>query len=215
MHDVFDRRIGKVAAGSATYYVYDGTASWADFNPAGDANLYRYVGNSPTNATDPTGRAAAVQYAMMLVKFVGSRISFEVNAPTMYEVMGSMVGSFSGFSAATFFFVANIMEVLNSGGDIFAQWGAAASRAKAQTDELQRTVGLLSLITDEAVPGFVGGFLTGAGIEAGFKIDLTPVGDAIADDLGYSIPPVVQKKIGGFVSGVETALDLFAQLQPR
>jgi hypothetical protein len=24
---------------------------------AGDANLYRYVGNSPTNATDPTGKA--------------------------------------------------------------------------------------------------------------------------------------------------------------
>jgi RHS repeat-associated protein len=32
---------------------------WASLDPlgfdAGDANLYRYVGNSPTNATDPSG----------------------------------------------------------------------------------------------------------------------------------------------------------------
>jgi RHS repeat-associated protein len=39
------------------------TGRWLEQDPlglaAGDANLYRYVGNSPTNATDPTGLATA------------------------------------------------------------------------------------------------------------------------------------------------------------
>jgi len=33
---------------------------------AGDANLYRYVGNAPTNATDPTGLIAASSYSTAL-----------------------------------------------------------------------------------------------------------------------------------------------------
>jgi hypothetical protein len=37
----------------------DGAGLFDNYDPlgfeAGDANLYRYLGNSPTNATDPTG----------------------------------------------------------------------------------------------------------------------------------------------------------------
>jgi len=34
--------------------------------PSGDANLYRYVGNAPTNATDPSGLAPVVEEGVFL-----------------------------------------------------------------------------------------------------------------------------------------------------
>lgn len=37
---------------------------------AGDSNLYRYVGNSPANATDPTGETSALEYSVKAVHAV-------------------------------------------------------------------------------------------------------------------------------------------------
>ncbi|MFV0446150.1 MAG: RHS repeat-associated core domain-containing protein, partial [Planctomycetaceae bacterium] len=41
---------------------------------AGDTNLYRYVGNSPTNATDPTGHIAIVKF--LVGAMLGSSVGF-------------------------------------------------------------------------------------------------------------------------------------------
>ena len=51
---------GEVARGDELHRWYDaGVGRWLSEDPigfaAGDANLYRYVGNGATNATDPTG----------------------------------------------------------------------------------------------------------------------------------------------------------------
>jgi RHS repeat-associated protein len=72
-----------------------------------DANLYRYVGNNPVNATDPSGLIAAIEYNV-----VTKKVSF---GPTG-SFAGAVTGFFQGFGATSLLFISNILEIANTGG---------------------------------------------------------------------------------------------------
>lgn len=62
----------------------------------GDSNLYSYVGNSPTNLTDPTGQVAVALVAVPAVKLLGGllvrRAAISVGALAAAGVAGTMAG---------------------------------------------------------------------------------------------------------------------------
>ena len=70
---------------------------------AGDANLYRYVGNSPLNFTDPSGEAALLEYVDFACTVVGA--------------VGTARGP-AEFVFDTLTYLALVLEVANGGGDV-------------------------------------------------------------------------------------------------
>ncbi|MEL6108015.1 MAG: RHS repeat-associated core domain-containing protein, partial [Planctomycetota bacterium] len=74
---------------------------------AGDSNLYRYVGNSPANGTDPTGEATALEYAMKAVYAVAllniacAAVDFAADLELDYEVDPAKIALQGGFAAGS------------------------------------------------------------------------------------------------------------------
>ncbi len=176
---------------------------------------YVYAHGDPYTTHDPTGAVAAISYGFISSQFVVGNASADV--PSYGSVIGSFIGFMHGFTTTPLVFLANIFELANTGQDIAANWGTAISRTKQKMDEIADALGRLGAVDSG---GFVGGYVGGAGLEVGFKIELN-IPDPINRGLtlaGQSPPDVgwsYSKKVGGFNSGVESFLDYAAQLAPR
>lgn len=70
---------------------------------AGDANFYRYVGNSPTNGTDPSGEVA--------ITFAAGLIS-----TTTRQQGAALIGFLHGFGLTNISFIGEILNAANTGG---------------------------------------------------------------------------------------------------
>jgi len=141
----------------------------------------------------------------------------------MYEYMGAFIGFFHGFAATGLVFIANILEIANSGGDVRQQWGAAIAKTAAKMEEIEGALGRLSGLDDS---GFAGAFVNGAKFEVGIKITVSTgidLPDLVGKGLGVagielpekSAGMSISKSGGGFKTGVANYLDFLTQLTPK
>ncbi|MGF1498799.1 MAG: tandem-95 repeat protein [Elainellaceae cyanobacterium] len=128
---------------------------------AADTNLYRYVSNSPINATDPTGTIAALEYA---------GITDEIVLGDTGEALGAFIGFLQGFANTQLVFIGNILDIANSGGDILSEWGTAIGKTQQKMEEIELALKLLFLNHDEGLAkGFVDGTDAGGGFSRGYE----------------------------------------------
>lgn len=152
----------------------------------GDANLYRYVGNNPVNATDPSGLIAAIEYG---------GIAGEVVAGQTGSVIGALIGFYQGFGATNLVFISNILEIANAGGDVIAEWGTAVEKTQKRMNEIEASLRLLTNFDNQF--GLAGGFVDGANLNLTLQFKIkSPIIDAISD----TIEPF-NEFIGGFNKG--------------
>ncbi len=182
---------------------------------------YLYARANPYQLRDPTGRTAAISYSFLSSRFVTGSAKGE--APNMYEYMGAFIGFFHGFAATGLVFIANILEIANSGGDVRQQWGAAIAKTAAKMEEIEGALGRLSGLDDS---GFAGAFVNGAKFEVGIKITVSTgidLPDLVGKGLGVagielpekSAGMSISKSGGGFKTGVANYLDFLTQLTPK
>ncbi len=176
---------------------------------------YLYGRNSPYFLRDPDGRAALISYAFLSSRFVVGNAS--ADAPNYYEMIGSLIGFFHGFGSTALVFIANILDIAGSGGDVASQWGEAISRTEEKMKQIEGALGKIGAVDHH---GFAGGFLNGGKFRVGIKISVKPpkpVG--LAMQLAGVKPPSedfsIKKDYGGFKNGKNNALDYIRQLAPR
>ena len=186
----------------------------------GTQHPYSYARNDPYVLRDPSGRATVVSYAWLSSRFVTGSVGAE--APNMYEYSGSFIGFFHGFGGTALVFIANILEIANSGGDIRQQWGAAIDKTAAKMKEIEQALGRVAGLDDS---GFGGAFVNGAKFKVGIKITVKPgfnipkpVGKAVkffGGKTSLSKEVKIEKAAGGFKSGVKNYLDYLRQITPQ
>ncbi|WP_414529508.1 Ig-like domain-containing protein [Nodularia chucula] len=185
-----------------------------------DANLYRYVGNNPVNATDPSGLIAAIEFKIVIDLFVlGEPGSF----------VGALIGFLQGFGATNLVFIANILEIANTGGDVIAEWGTAIDRTIEKMEEIKNELSRFNAV--DIKQGLVSGFVDGAGLDI-VKIQLKIPGLIVAEDdpffgeidllergaaaIGRSTSEsVISLTGGGFGDGYLAARRYLESLNPR
>ncbi len=182
-------------------------------------NLYLFARNDPYTGRDPDGRVAVISYAWKVGQIFGLNAS--ADAPNYYDMIGSLIGFFHGFSTAPLVFLANILDLASSGQDVASNWGVAIERTQAKMDEIKNALGGLKT-KDKS--GFQASYVNGAKFRVGIKITLkSPV------DLpeGFCTPAKpgnkkqckeemkVEKSAGGFANGVANFIDYVTQLAPR
>jgi RHS repeat-associated protein len=175
-----------------------------------DPNLYRYVGNNPVNATDPSGLLALVEYA---------GIASETVLGQTGSVLTAIPGFLQGFGSTSLVFIGYVLEIANSGGDVIAEWGSAIDKTAKKMEEIKAA---LEKFNDFDRNGIVGGFINGAGFELKNKITIT-VGAKIvgksfsigAEASGELTTTITLDLGGGFTKGYEQGLAYLRALQPR
>jgi RHS repeat-associated protein len=179
---------------------------------------YVYALNDPYQYRDPSGRTAAISYAMKLGEIFGLGASAET--PNYYEMMGSMIGFFHGFASTGLVFLANILELANSGEDVLDNWGVAIARTQAKMDEIAGALGQYAGLDDS---GFAGAFVGGANFKVGIKFEVSIVPDPVDQALGLagmespnqSEEWSIEKSVGGFSNGVSNFIDYLQKLAPN
>jgi RHS repeat-associated protein len=127
------------------------TGRWTTQDPigfaGGDYNLYRYVGNSPTNGTDPSGLIAAAAAAPWFGGAVGA-----AGAAGAAATAGAFVSAgYLGYQAGN-----GINWVFNNPGARLVDWwygpvGCAADPRVTQAQEIQKEIDRFREIQEEAV----------------------------------------------------------------
>ncbi len=181
-----------------------------------DANLTRYSYNTPPNARDPSGRVVLFNYTVLVgAVFVspnaavavgfGLSGSVKVAAPTLHSVAGAIIGFGHGFSIATLKFAGEIL----SGRD----WHTAIANTESFTD---RVVCGLTTAKDLHDPtGFLGGYVSGVGVELKYLPDLVDNANRVYKALSCSDGvPSFKFKYGGLKSGRDKALAYFRSIGP-
>ena len=171
-----------------------------------DANLYRYVGNNPVNATDPSGLLAAFEY--------GSIVKAQV-LDVAGTVPGAIIGGLQGFGVTGLIFIGNILEIANRGGDVIAEWGSALNKTEQKLKEIETELKRFGAV--DTPEGLVKGFVSGAGVDV-FNISLdipirieevdVKVGNLIAPNASCSI----SLRKGGFTEGYKKGLEYIRKL---
>ncbi|MCA9557204.1 MAG: RHS repeat-associated core domain-containing protein, partial [Myxococcales bacterium] len=182
-------------------------------------NPYLFARNDPYTGRDPDGRVALISYGWKVGQIFGLNAS--ADAPNYYDMIGSLIGFFHGFSTAPLVFLANILDLANNGQDVNANWGVAIERTQSKMDEIKNALGGLKT-KDKS--GFQASYVNGAKFRVGIKITLkSPV------DLpeGFCTPAKpgnkkqckeemkIEKSAGGFASGVASFIDYVTQLAPQ
>ncbi|AFY47866.1 RHS repeat-associated core domain protein [Nostoc sp. PCC 7524] len=160
-----------------------------------DVNLYRYVGNNPVNATDPSGLIAAIEYKIIIDLFVlGEPGSF----------IGALIGFLQGFGATNLVFIGNILEIANAGGDVIAEWGTAIDRTIEKMEEIQNELSRFNAV--DIKQGLVSGFVDGAGLDV-VKIQLK-IPDLIVSEDDPFFGEIDLLERGGAALGIPTSIDI-------
>jgi RHS repeat-associated protein len=145
---------------------------------AGDTNLYRYVGNNSTNATDPTGMISwndVVQGATNFRNTVTSNAQTGLEYWAGVAVAGQNEGGFWG----------GAKQVVGTGFGLLSSL-ATEDNIDRTNETLTLALGIGKLAASPAVTNFASSFLT--------KKILTSVGVGIASDLIF--PGLLQAPIG-------------------
>ncbi|MEB3220007.1 MAG: putative Ig domain-containing protein [Nostocales cyanobacterium 94392] len=174
-----------------------------------DANLYRYVGNNPVNATDPSGLFAAIAYGLVTSK---------VTLGPIGSTSGALIGFLQGFGGTSLIFIGNILEIANTGGDVIAEWGTAIAKTRTKLQEIEKALEKFNSVDQQ---GIVAGFIDGAGFKLSITLKIT-VGAAVSNG-NLSVGAQASAKRtqtfklggGGFVDGYEQGLKYLEALQPR
>jgi RHS repeat-associated protein len=181
---------------------------------AGDANLYRYVGNSPTNGTDPTGRWALVDDAVAIVGgaafgVAGQALSdlFTGHTSSWEEYVGAAVGGAVGAELSLY--------LTPIGGGIV---GGAAGNATTQLLRMatgkQESFDTNTLLISACMgglggaAGMLGGKVLNAGMGKAFGVDLGQRAACNAT-VGQALKGYAAHAAAGAVSGL--ALDAATQ----
>ena len=163
----------------------------------GDSNLFRYVHNSPSNATDPTGKVAVIEYSALLEKGIN-------------RYAGALIGGLQGFGITNLIFVGEVIG--SSGRDFRSDYEETARKIDSINCTLQRLVGISELGQVAGVNGkdtgnFVAGFVLGGGVSLrGFFPDAP---SRSISGLSYSLRctgAFPAYRGGGFIQGTEIAL---------
>ena len=178
-----------------------------------DANLYRYVGNNPVNATDPSGLVAAIEY--------GSLIKTQVLG-VKGTVTGAIIGGLQGFGVTSLIFIGNILEISNRGGDIIAEWGSAIAKTKETLKDIEKKLKRFEYI--DTPEGLVKGFISGAEVDI-LKISFSvpkavKLGRELAEEIGATKLPkppsvTISLRSGGFKEGYTEGLKYLEALSPK
>ena len=137
---------------------------------ADEPNAYRYVYNSPANATDPLGLTALISYSWQASLFTtGGKVSASgdatLHSPNMYEVSGATIGFFHGFGSTNLVFLGEFLGAANQGGNPMDQIEAIIARTQARVNEIKALLGLAATIDEKTggktPAGFIGAFRKG------------------------------------------------------
>ncbi|MBD2459072.1 putative Ig domain-containing protein [Nostoc sp. FACHB-87] len=178
-----------------------------------DANLYRYVGNNPVNATDPSGLIAAIEYGSLIKAQV-----LGVNG----TVPGAIIGGLQGFGVTSLIFIGNILEISNRGGDIIAEWGSAIAKTRETLKDIENKLKRFESV--DTPEGLVKGFISGAGVDI-LKISFNipkavKLGRELAEEIGDTKLPkppsvTISLRSGGFNEGYTEGLKYLEALAPK
>ena len=163
----------------------------------GDSNLFRYVNNSPSNATDPTGKVAAIEYSALLEKGIN-------------RYAGALIGGLQGFGTTNLIFVGEVIG--SSGRDFRSDYEETARKIDSINCTLQRLVGISELGQVAGVNGkdtgnFVAGFVLGGGVSLRGLFPDAP--SRTNSGANYSLRctgAYPASRGGGFIQGTEIAL---------
>lgn len=125
---------------------------------AEDSNLYRYVGNAPVNATDPSGLITAISYSYKVAEFAGVTVQAKFTVSTS-EVIGAIDGFFRGFSTTGLIFIGEILALTSDGNLSDQDLGVALEKTKAKLENI--TTDLTRFRAFDTKKGYVGAFISG------------------------------------------------------